>query len=352
MGIASIKTASETANVDYNIGRMLEQPGGLEKIATEKLPPFIRETRDYQAFGRQILLTHNVGKEDVQIINNEPYVYYPKDMNSHAAFYADDAEIPRYQIEGDGVNVGIITVATDDITIHLKRLLVQRFNYVERVRELSGQAMAQAEDLKILNLVEKLLLGNSKDLKKPQHAGQIKTTADNALLKTHLVQLKKCLSQHDVPLASYVMHQTKIDDILIWAQNEIDQLTQREILESGAKYSIWGDVKLVTSRIVDVDTVYAFSTPEFVGRMPILQDLTVKLTETKNKLETGLFMFEFVGFYMASHKACAKLVMNYNEKTEKQEAGDLIKLYSVEKEGVMAQDDKNPAQGFGSLEGK
>lgn len=38
MSMMSIKTASETANVDYNIGRMLEQSGGLEKIAMEKLP--------------------------------------------------------------------------------------------------------------------------------------------------------------------------------------------------------------------------------------------------------------------------------------------------------------------------
>ena len=90
--------------------------------------------------------------------------------------------------------------------------------------------------------------------------------------------------------------QIKISSILVWAQNEIDQLTQREILESGAKYSIWGDVKLVTSRIVDVDTVYAFSTPEFVGRMPILQDLTVKLMTIyllKNRiLELGFYRLE------------------------------------------------------------
>lgn len=343
-GIMAIKTASETANADYNLARLLEMPGGLEKIALEKLPAFIRETRDYEAFGRQVLLAHNVTSEELHLIDGQPYFYYPKDFNSHAAFYGDDGQAPRLQIEGDGVNVGIMTIMSDDTTIHLKRLMVQKYNYLERVRELSGQAVAKAEDTKIINLVETLLKGNGTDTA-PQHASQIVTTAETTLSKAHLVQLKKTLSQWNVPLASFVMNQARIDDILTWATAEIDQLTQREMLESGVKYSIWGDVKLITSPIIPMNTVYAFSEPEYVGRMPILKDLTVRLTETQNKLEKGLFMFEFLGIYLASQKAVGKLILGFKDGDKKINiigAGD----------DVLARDTKVPVNGFGSLEGR
>lgn len=341
-GLMAIKTAAENTAADYNVTRLLETPGAFEKFASEKLPEFIRESRDYEAFGRQILLTHNITGDDVHLVNGEPYVYYPKDFDSHAAFYGDDGQIPRYQIEGDGVNVGIITIASDDTTIHLKRLLVQKYNYLERVRELSSQAMVKAEDTKILDLTERILLGNGTD-KKPEHEYQIVTTADTILSKNHLVSLKKCLSQHDVPLANFVMNQIRIDDILTWATTEIDQLTQREILESGAKYTIWGGIKLIPSRIVKKATIYAYSEPQFVGRMPILKDLTVRLTQTQNKLEQGLFMFEFIGIYMASQKAVAKLILEYKEDDK------LIEFYS---DDIMAKGFDHEAKGFGSLEGR
>lgn len=342
MSVRSIKTAAETSQADYTVTQLLNTPGAFEKFASEQLPKFIRETRDYQSFARQVLLCHNITGDQVQLINNEPYVYYPKDFDSHATFYADDGEIPRLQIEGEGVNVGIMTISSDDVSIHLKRLLVQKYNYLERVKDLSSQSVVKAEDSKVLDLVERVIQGNG-TAAEPEHKEQVVTFADTSLLKSHLIALKKCLSTHDVPLFAFVMNQTKIDDILEWSQNEVDQLTQREILETGAKYTIWGDVKLIPSRIVRENCVYAFAEPEYVGRMPILKDLTVRLTQTENKLEQGLFMFEFIGLYIASQKAVAKCILEYEED------GDLIEYYN---EDVMAKGFETPVKGYGSLEGK
>jgi hypothetical protein len=252
-------------------------------------------------------------------------------------------QVPRYQIEGDGVNVAIMTITSDDVTIGLKRLMTQKYNYLERVRELSGQAVAKAEDTKIIDLVERLLIGTSTDKKAPSNSAQIVTTADTNLKKTHLVNLKKTLSQHNLPLASFVMNPSRLDDVLDWAQNEVDQLTQREILETGVKYSIWGSVKLVTSPIITMNIIYAFSDPEYVGRMPILKDLSVRLTETSNKLEKGLFMFEFIGIYMASQKAVGKLILDFADGDEK--------IHFATGDSVMAKDGTK-AVGYGSLEGK
>jgi len=300
MALMKIRTASENSEVDYSLQKLIDAPGGLEKLATEKLPPFIREVRDYESFARKILFVHQITEVDTHIINGEPYVYYPKDFKSHAAIYGDDGEIPQLVIEGDGVDVGVFTLASDDTIISLKRLMVQKYNYLERIRELSGQEMGRLEDTHLMELANVLIAANP---------GQVYHSLNTLLTKEDLVMTKKTLTQWDVPAACYVMNQTRMDDILLWGREELDELTRREILETGVKYQLWNDIKIITSRAVPTNIVYCFAEKDLVGRMPILKDITVKLTETTNRLEKGMFMFQFLGMYMASHKAMGQCIL-------------------------------------------
>lgn len=299
-GIMSIKTASENAEVDYSLQRLLDTPGGLERLAQDKLPPFIRQIRDYEAFGRKVLFTHEVSETELQLVNGEPYMYYPKDFTSEAAFYADDGEVEQFSVEGDGVNVGIFTVASNESTINLKRLMVQKYNYLERVRELSGQMVGMAEDTKVMSLVNALIAKNP---------AQSYTSTNPTIQISDLVAGKKLLSVNDVPVGAYVMNPSRIDDLLALNSTDIDQLTMREMMETGVRYRIWGTTNLVTSRAVPPDTIYVFAEKEFVGRMPVLKDITIRLTETANKLEKGLFLFEFLGIYIASQLAVGTITM-------------------------------------------
>lgn len=300
MSVMKIRTASENAEMDYNLQKLLDTPNGLERLATETLPPYIRETRDYEAFARKVLFVHYITEADTHPINGEPYIYYPKDMKSHAALYSNDAEIPQMIVEGDGVDVGIFTVASDDTTINIKRLMVQKYNYIERVRELSGQKVGEIEDNKLLALAEALIAANT---------GQAATTSNTKLVKDDLVDLKKKITQWDLEVACFVMNPMTLDDMLKWTASELDELSRRELLETGARYTLWGSIKIITSRVIGAKVIYAFADKEFVGRMPVLKDITTKLTETANKLEKGLFIFEFIGMYLASHKAVAKLTL-------------------------------------------
>ena len=56
-------------------------------------------------------------------------------------------------------------------------------------------------------------------------------------------------------------------------------------------------------------------------------------------------MFEFLGIYMASQKAVAKLILGYDED----EAADKIEFYS---DYIMAKGFETTAKGYGSLEGR
>ena len=141
------------------------------------------------------------------------------------------------------------------------------------------------------------------------NTGQAATTASTKLTKDDLVDLKKKITQWDLEVACFVMNPMTLDDMLKWTQSELDELSRRELLETGARYTLWGSIKIITSRIIGAKVIYAFADKEFVGRMPVPKDITTKLTETANKLEKGLFIFEFIGMYLASHKAVAKLTL-------------------------------------------
>ena len=333
--------------VDVKIDAILNTPGGFEKLAAEVLPKYIKTTRDYNGFCRKILQVHNVDSADVHLLNGEPFVYYAKDLNAAAAFYGRDFETPRYQVEGSGVNVPIGTIASDEHTITRLRVLTEKFDYLNRTKELAAQAMVKAEDFRLINLVEASLLGNSVNKKAPDHANQIVTTTDTTLSKAHLVGLRKKLTAVDLPIDSFLMRADRLEDINTWNYNELDQLTQREVLETGVKNSLWG-IKIITSRIINPNIVYIFSTPEFVGRMPVLQDLSVELTQRSNTLEKGLFMYEFLGMCLVNSKSVGKLILEFSEGTTNLADPDVAKL----DESVEANEFLKNGRVFGSLEDK
>ena len=333
--------------VDVKIDAILNSPGGFEKLAAEVLPKYIRTTRDYNGFCRKILMVHTVDSADVHLLGGEPHVYYSKDLNAAAAFYGRDMEVPRYQVEGAGVNVPIGTIASDEHTITRLRVLTEKFDYLNRTKELAAQAMVKSEDFRFINLVEKGLLGASTDKKNPTNKAQIVTTADTTLQKAHLVSLRKKLASADLPIEAFVMRADRLEDLNTWNYNEVDQLTQRELLETGIKNSLWG-IKIITSRILNPNIVYVFSTPEFVGRMPILQDLSVELTQRSNTLEKGLFMYEFLGMCLVNTKSYAKLILEFVEGTTNLADPDMAKL----DESVIANEFLENGKVFGSIEDK
>lgn len=331
--------------VDVKIDAILNTPGGFEKLAAEVLPKYIKTTRDYHGFCRKILQVHPVDSADVHLLNGEPFVYYSKDLNAAAAFYGRDFEIPRYQVEGSGVNVPIGTIASDEHTITRLRVLTEKFDYLNRTKELAAQAMVKAEDFRLINLIEMSLLGKSQDKKAPDHADQIVVTTDTTLSKTHLVGLRKKLTAVDLPIDSFLMRADRLEDINTWNYNELDQLTQREVLETGIKNSLWG-IKIITSRIIDPNIVYIFSTPEFVGRMPVLQDLSIELTQRSNTLEKGIFMYEFLGMCLVNSKSIGKLILEFSEGTTNLADPELATL----KDTVVANEFLENGKVFGSLE--
>lgn len=317
------------ASIEANekIAQLLSEPNGLHKIASDVLPDLIKETRDYIGFARKVLVVDSVGRD--RVIKNEKgefYVQYPKDIDAGAAFFGEEPEAPQYKLEGDLVNVPILTVMSDEATIDKKRLLIERIDYLERSKEKAAQAIAMLEDYKVLAITEAVIQGTG-DADAPQYEDQVVTSDATELTKTHLVSLKKTHSRHDLETAAFVMNPATLDDILSWDDTDLDDTTRRELIESGVRYTLWKKVSLIPSRLISLDIVYGYADKEYLGVMPVLADLASELTETKQRLIKGLFLYEYLGFAIFNHRACGKLLLDYT-------SGDVISTYDEAVTGV------------------
>ena len=53
--------------------------------------------------------------------------------------------------------------------------------------------------------------------------------------------------------------------------------------------------------------MYGLAPKELLGRMPILRDITIKVDEIPSTLDKEIFAYEFLGMFINSHKAVARL---------------------------------------------
>ena len=321
------------SNIEANnkIAALLGEPNGLQKIAADVLPDLIKETRDYIGFARKVLVVDPISRED--IVKNEKgefFKQYPKDIDAGAAFYGEEPEATQYKLEGDLVNVPILTVMSDESTIDKKRLLVERIDYLERAKNKAAEAIAMLEDYKVLAITEAVIMGTG-SAGSPEHTTQIVTTDATTLTKAHLVSLKKTHSRHDLETAAFVLNPATLDDILAWDDTDLDDTTRRELIESGVRYTLWKKVSLVPSRLIALTDIYAYADKEYTGVIPVLSDLASELTETKVRLIKGLFLYEYLGFAIFNHRAVGKLIMGYT-------SGDKIKTYTQPTTGVKVSD--------------
>ena len=137
--------------------------------------------------------------------------------------------------------------------------------------------------------------------------------ADAGMLKRDLVELKIQVDRWDLVTTKYFMNINEYTDILNWASGggqgvgggEIDPVSQREILQTGLYAHIWG-ADIMVSKIVPPGTVYACADPEFVGVMPVRQDIEVLPADEPKQLKLGWVVSEIIGIGIVNPRGVSK----------------------------------------------
>ena len=300
MRISAPRMNGEISEEEYELQELLSRPDGFERYAAEKMPEFIQVQRDYEGFVRDIIVVTEVDPKDLVRIDEEVFVVYSKDIDATAIAVARDGEVPTLIVKGETIKVTFHELATPRITMNQYDIDTQPYNLIKRAQEKSGQAMARLEDKKFLEIADYLV-------EKEGSGKQMVKQPELTITKEGMVALKQVFSRNDVAFAAYLMNPVTYDTFLLWGEEELDNTSQRTVLETGQMPTIWGGIKLLTGISIPEKYVYGLAPKDVLGRMPVLRDITIEINKLPEKREKEIMAYEYIGMFIHSHLAVGRL---------------------------------------------
>ena len=86
--------------------------------------------------------------------------------------------------------------------------------------------------------------------------------------------------------------------------SQVDPVTQRELLQTGLYGHIFG-ADIIVSKVVPKGFLYACADPEFVGVMPVRQDIEVLPADEPKQLKLGFVVSEIIGIGIVNPRGVA-----------------------------------------------
>ncbi len=255
----------------------------------------IRKNLDYHGIARRALV--------VDPLAQGAYPSYERDIDVSAVVISSNGTGPESRVFGDRVVVPTFELYSNP-TVRISEVRRRRFNVIDRAVQKARQEIMAQEDANVFAAIDA--------------AAAVENTAqdiaDAGLLKRDLVELKAQIDRWDLVTTKYFMNINEFTDILKWGSGggqtagsggEVDPVTMREILQTGLYAHIWG-ADIMVSKIVPPGTVYACADPEFVGVMPIRQDIEVLPADEPKQLKLGWVVSEEVGIAIVNPRGVAK----------------------------------------------
>ena len=272
---------------EFLIAKALESPQGRETLAQAMANP-IRMSLDYQGIGRKLLVPDALPQGALPV--------YDKDIDARAFVLSKRGTAPDQIIEGDRIQVPTFEVVSYP-QVRFSQVKERRFNLIDRAQARAKADILAVEDEVVFNLID----AAATDVNAPVNSvGGLTKDA----LKTAFAEVEK----HDLIVTKVVMNAQAFADIRGWGRDEFDPVTQYEVLQTGLFGHIW-TADLLISKKVPLNTVYVLADPEFVGVMPIRQDIQVIPADKPENLRLGWVVYEEIGVSVVNSMACAKIVI-------------------------------------------
>lgn len=289
--LAGQASVSEDKRDELLSRAMLTQDGKIALAQAMANP--IRRNLDYQGMARRCLVVDPLGQGSLPV--------YHRDVDVQAVVVSSNGAPPESRVFVDAVTVPLFKLASNP-TVNIDEAQARRFNVVDRAVQKARQEIMAQEDANVFAALDA--------------AAQVENTlsdlTDSGLTKRDLAELKQQVDGWDNVTTKYFMNIKDFTDILLWGSGggegatggSVDPVTQREILQSGLYGSIWG-ADIMVSKMVPVGTVYACADPEFVGMMPIRQDITVLPADEPKLMKLGWVVFENIGISIVNPRGVA-----------------------------------------------
>ena len=255
----------------------------------------IRRNLDYSGVARRALV--------VDPLANGALPVYDRDIDVSAVVVSSNGSAPESQVRGDRVTVPTFEIVSNPL-VRIKEVKQRRFNVIDRAVQKARQEIQAQEDA---NIFAALDFGGDNTL---GGENAVQDIVDGGMTKRDLVEIMTQVEQWDLVCTKFFMYIKEFNDIRLWSANsgnatsDVDPVTQREILQTGLYGRIFG-ADIIVSKIVTPGTVFACSDGEFVGVMPVLQDIETLPADEPKRLSLGWVVSEIVGFAVVNPRGVA-----------------------------------------------
>jgi len=291
MGLAGQASLSDDKR-DELISRAIMTQDGKIALAQAMANP-IRRNLDYHGIARRALV--------VDPLPQGAMPTYDRDIDVAAVVISSNGTGPESRVFGDRVVVPEFEIYANP-TVRIAEVKRRRFNVIDRAVQKARQEIMAQEDANIFAALDAAASVEN----------VLTDIADAGLLKRDLVEIKQQIDRWDLVTTKYFMNINEFTDILKWGSGggqgvgggDFDPVTMREVLQTGLYAHIWG-TDIMVSKIVPPGTIYGASDPEFVGVMPIRQDIEVLPADEPKQLKLGWVVSEIIGIAIVNPRGVA-----------------------------------------------
>jgi len=267
----------------------------------------IRRNLDYQGVGRKALVVDPLPQGALPI--------YDRDIDVAAVVVSSNGTAPESRVFGDRVTIPEFEIVSNP-TVRIAEVKRRRFNVIDRAQQKARQEIQAQEDANVFAALD--FAGDS--TKGGENAAVVldPVTSSNAsvsaqggsLQKSGMLNLKRQIDRWDLVTSKYFMNINEFTDILDWESagtggaSAVDPVTQRELLQTGLYGHIFG-ADIIVSKVVPAGQAFACADPEFVGVMPVRQDIEVLPADEPKQLKLGWVVSEIVGIGIVNPRGVA-----------------------------------------------
>lgn len=278
---------------DELISRAIMTHEGKIALAQAMANP-IRRNLDYQGIARRALVVDPLPQGALPV--------YDRDIDVTAVVVSSNGTGAESRVFGERITVPEFELFSNP-TVRIAEVKRRRFNVIDRAVQKARQEIMAQEDANVFGALDQAASAEN----------TVQDIADGGLLKRDLIEIKVQIDRWDLVTTKFFMNINEFTDILNWAAGggqgpnggEIDPVTQREILQTGLFAHAWG-ADVMVSKIVPPGTVYGCADPEFVGVMPVRQDIEVMPADEPKQLKLGWVVSEIIGIGIVNSRGVSK----------------------------------------------
>ncbi len=266
------------------VSEALSTAEGRVALAQAMVEP-IKIALEYQAIGRKLLMVDELPQGALP--------RYERDVAVKSYVIPKRGSVPDMIVEAEELLVPTIELACNP-AIRLSEIRARRYYIVDRAQVRAKDSLQRLEDLRVFTALSAAIPADHQ----VTIAGNL--APDNINVALALIE------EHELVGAKIVCHPTRYKDIRAWGKDFFDEATQRDVIMSGLFGHVW-TADIHVSTMVPKNTIYVLAPGEFVGAMPVRQDITVIPADEPKLLRLGWVIYEELGFGIINDYATASI---------------------------------------------